>query len=160
MNVCLHPKAMRGRALRSVVCLVLVLSGGLVCSGFGDEDADTLDTLDALVGRWMALRTTIAEETRDWDARRAQWNTEIELLEREAGALKAEVEKLTHAKGGDDENENAGALEQLKNYHYILEQIDFATFTCPHCKGQAENYSVEVFVEHLQNCSGGTHEAL
>jgi hypothetical protein len=52
-----------------------------------------LETLDGLVGRWMTLRTTIAEEKREWEARRTQWEEEIALLEREAAALKKEIDE-------------------------------------------------------------------
>ena len=52
--------------------------------------AAELQTLDGLVGRWMALRTTLAEETREWEERRRQWEDEISLLEKEAEALQRE----------------------------------------------------------------------
>ena len=57
------------------------------------EAREDLETLDALVDRWMALRTTIAEEKRDWDARRQQWEEEIALLEQEAATLKKEIDE-------------------------------------------------------------------
>jgi hypothetical protein len=49
-------------------------------------------TLDGLVGQWMALRTTLAEEKREWEERRRQWEDEISLLEKEAEALRRERE--------------------------------------------------------------------
>ncbi|AKJ64801.1 DUF3450 family protein [Kiritimatiella glycovorans] len=57
-----------------------------------DGGDGSLNQLDALVGRWMALRTTIAEEKRDWDARREQWEEEIALLEQESKTLKEEID--------------------------------------------------------------------
>jgi hypothetical protein len=60
------------------------------------EPRADLATLDGLVGRWMALRTTIAEERRQWEDRRGQWENEIDLLEREAEALQREIDE-----GGD-----------------------------------------------------------
>lgn len=52
--------------------------------------AAELQTLDGLVGHWMALRTTLAEETREWEERRRQWEDEIALLEKEAETLRRE----------------------------------------------------------------------
>jgi len=59
----------------------------------GAGNGDSLTELDALVGRWMTLRTTLAEERRDWDARRAQWEDEIALLEQEDKTLTREIEE-------------------------------------------------------------------
>jgi len=58
----------------------------------GDVDS-SLGDLDTLVGRWMALRITIAEENREWDTRREQWNDEIDLLEKEDETLKKEIDE-------------------------------------------------------------------
>ncbi len=54
--------------------------------------AAELRTLDGLVEHWMALRTTLAEEKREWDERRWQWEDEIALLEKEAETLRRERE--------------------------------------------------------------------
>lgn len=54
--------------------------------------AAELRTLDGLVGHWMALRTTLAEEKREWDERRRQWEDEIALLEKEVETLRRERE--------------------------------------------------------------------
>jgi hypothetical protein len=68
----------------------------LVATGSYGEPAaarEDIKTLDGLVERWMALRTTIAEEKRDWDARRGQWEDEIALLEQEAATLMKEIDE-------------------------------------------------------------------
>lgn len=62
-------------------------------AGSGTAARGGLATLDGLVGRWMALRTSIADERRAWDACRAQWEDEIALLQQEAETLGKEVEE-------------------------------------------------------------------
>jgi len=73
--------------------LSVFVFAGHVAAGEAGEARDDLDTLDALVERWLALRATIAEEKREWEARREQWEEEIALLEREAGTLKKEMDE-------------------------------------------------------------------
>ena len=63
----------------------------------------TLTELDGLVGRWMGLRTTIAEEKREWQTQREQWEAELRLLEQEALALTKQIEE------GSGEASNAEA---------------------------------------------------
>lgn len=72
------------------------------------EDA-TLGDLDQLVGRWMGLRTTLALEQRDWDARQKQWVAEIKLLEQESVALDRQISTFTHA-ASDGEKEQTRQL--------------------------------------------------
>jgi hypothetical protein len=64
-----------------------------VAAGEPTEAREDLETLDGLVERWMTLRTTIAEEKREWKARREQWEDEIALLEQEARTLKKEIDE-------------------------------------------------------------------
>lgn len=56
--------------------------------------AAELRTLDGLVGHWMALRTTLAQEKREWNEHRQQWEQEIALLEKEAETLRKEREDV------------------------------------------------------------------
>lgn len=63
------------------------LSTTMVASG-----TVTITDLDALVGRWMDLRSATADETRQWQARREQWQVEIRLLEEEKAKLAREVD--------------------------------------------------------------------
>jgi len=51
-----------------------------------------LSDLDALTGRWIELRGTLAEERRLWKNRRASWKEEIDLLEEQSTALGKELE--------------------------------------------------------------------
>ena len=71
------------------------LASGLLAvqvRGGGELEGGDLRTLDGLVGQWMALRTTLAEEKREWGERRRQWEEEISLLEKEADTLRRERE--------------------------------------------------------------------
>jgi hypothetical protein len=86
------PLLRRAAARLAAVLSVFVF----VCHAAAGEPVETradLASLDALVERWMALRTTIAEEKREWEARREHWEAEIALLEREAGTLKTEMDE-------------------------------------------------------------------
>jgi hypothetical protein len=80
---------------RAMTWLAVTLPLLLLVMRAGAGDAAThgrdLDTLDGLVGRWLDVRTTIAEEKRTWQMRRSQWEDEIRLLEREAESLKTEI---------------------------------------------------------------------
>jgi len=73
-------------------CAAVVAVGLGMAHSAAAQRQDALGELDALVERWMALRTTMAEEKRDWEARREQWAEEIALLEREAATLKEEID--------------------------------------------------------------------
>jgi hypothetical protein len=70
------------------LCFLSFAFGSAACAETS-APAD-LKALDGLVGQWMALRTTLAEERREWDGRRRQWEEEIALLEAEAEALERE----------------------------------------------------------------------
>lgn len=82
----------------------------------------SLNELDALVGRWMTLRTTIAEEKRQWSERRDQWRDEIRLLQQESAMLKKEISR------GDTfassvENERAAVLARKAHMESELEKL-------------------------------------
>ncbi len=80
--------------LKNRGCIIgMVLVAMLLVAPFApaDESGTGLGKLDVLVDRWMALRTTIAEEGADWKEREGQWKAEISLLEREAETLKKEI---------------------------------------------------------------------
>jgi len=85
------PLLRRAAAWLAAVLSVFVLVVR-VAAGESVDAREDLATLDALVDRWMALRTTIAEEKRDWDERREQWEKEIALLERESASLQSEID--------------------------------------------------------------------
>jgi hypothetical protein len=79
------------RSIKNSLMLVgLIL---IPCQLWAGGTERSLGELDALVGRWMTLRTTIAEEKREWSAHREQWEEEIRLLEQEVETLKKEIDE-------------------------------------------------------------------
>lgn len=94
----------------------------ILCQPMVAAAEDSLSDLDAIVGRWMMLRTTIAEEKRDWDARRGQWKEEIRLLQKESDTLKKEINE------GDSfatsvETERATTLARKEQMELELTQL-------------------------------------
>jgi len=57
------------------------------CNSAFAEKPPSLADLDVLTARWIALRGTLAEESRLWKSRKTAWDEEIELLEEESTAL-------------------------------------------------------------------------
>jgi hypothetical protein len=109
-------------AILLAAALLLVLNARPVPAEEASGARDDLATLDGLVGRWMALRTTIAEEKSEWEARRTQWEEEIALLEREAATLKKEIGE------GDTftssvEKERAETLERKEQMQAELDDL-------------------------------------
>lgn len=71
--------------MKRMISLALILGIGITLSAPAEEAS--LKELDGLVGRWIGLRTTMAQEERSWAARQDQWLAEINLLEQESKAL-------------------------------------------------------------------------
>jgi len=92
-----YPQQRRFILRRAAMCLATFLLLVVVALRTPADEAahagGDLKTLDGLVGRWMTLRTTIAEEKREWEARRKQWEEEIALLEQESATLKKEIDE-------------------------------------------------------------------
>ena len=87
------------------------------------QETSNLDTLDGLVGQWLALRTTIAEENRSWQARKAQWESEIQLLATEQLTLEKEIaENADFASSA--EKEQAEILKRRDAMEAELEQLE------------------------------------
>lgn len=80
----------------------------------------TLKELDALVGRWIGLRTTIAEEQREWDARQNQWNAEIKLLSQESAMLDSEMEIFSGAASAEEQER----AKLLARKHAMTAELD------------------------------------
>lgn len=53
-----------------------------VCHALGDGAVD-LASLEALTGRWIALRAELAEERQSWERQERHWQRELALLEQE-----------------------------------------------------------------------------
>lgn len=56
-----------------------------------EEIRASLPALEALVREWVALRSQIASENRDWRDRETQWQEEFRVLETEKAALEKET---------------------------------------------------------------------
>lgn len=82
-----------GIKLKSRIVFLAAICIALSALDAMSEDKESpLGSLDALVGRWMGLRTTIAEEKNEWNLREKQWQNEINLLEKESDSLKKEID--------------------------------------------------------------------
>lgn len=82
-----------------------------------------LSDLDALTGRWIALRGTLAEEKRDWRERKSVWEEEIELLEEESSALQKEIEAGREVLSSAEERREA-LLARSGKTESELEELD------------------------------------
>jgi hypothetical protein len=74
-----------------------ILIGLLTSSSFPARAQDSLPTLEALVAQWVELRATISDEQRAAKAEEAQWQLEIDLLEREKKQLEDEISSADKA---------------------------------------------------------------
>jgi hypothetical protein len=107
--------------VRVAAVLLLVFAFGAAAREQDRPDGD-LETLDALVGRWLALRTTIAEEKRTWRTERVQWKEEIRLLEREDASLEKEIESAGSF-ASDVEKERAVVLARKETLDAELARL-------------------------------------
>ena len=98
------------RRWAGAAALIVGLAAGLPAPAQGVE----LDALAGLVGHWMELRTTLADETRDWAARRQQWQDEIDLLEQEEAALTREIEDNRRFSSGVEQNRSAALAREAE----------------------------------------------
>jgi len=87
------PTLLRRAAMWLAILLPILFLAVRVSAGDASDTRGDLTTLDGLVGRWMTLRTTLAEEKREWKERREQWEEEIALLSKEAETLKREKDE-------------------------------------------------------------------
>jgi uncharacterized protein YukE len=100
----------------------VLLLGLLVGVVQAEEDSVSLQTLDELVGRWLELRTVIAEERRDWQEQQAQWRQEIELLKHEREALQSTVKSIRETLS-DAEEDQAESMRRQEELGAVLAQI-------------------------------------
>ncbi|HSV99991.1 MAG TPA: DUF3450 family protein [Sedimentisphaerales bacterium] len=90
----------------------------------------SVSDLDALVGRWMDLRSAIADEKRSWQARQEQWQEEIRLLEAEKKKLRDDLEEFNRV-ASSAEQDRAGVLARkeamagaLKDLHPVFDRAE------------------------------------
>lgn len=82
----------------------------------------TLESYDAWVGRWMDLRSAIAEEKSEWQAQRQQWRRELALLETEAERLRSQIAE-TKLQTASAEAERASAFSRRDALRITLGNI-------------------------------------
>lgn len=87
----------------------------------------TINDLDSLVGRWMDLRSAIADETRQWQARQEQWQIEIRLLEEEKAKLEKEVQAFNRF-ATSIEKDRVEVLARKETMEAVLTQIQPQVF--------------------------------
>lgn len=103
----------------------LLLQAGLVLvplMATAQLSAVSVDDLDALVGRWMDLRAAIADEKRDWQARKEQWEEEIRLLEAEKKKLRDDLE-ASRRSASSVEKDRAANLARKEAMETILAEL-------------------------------------
>ena len=84
--------------------------------------AVSVDDLDALVGRWMDLRSAIADEKRSWQARKEQWEEEIRLLEAEKKKLSDDLE-ASNQSASSVEKDRAATLARKEAMESVLAEL-------------------------------------
>lgn len=105
--------------------LILFLCLGALCPpGLPAQDSEpTLRDLDALTGRWIALRGTLAGEKRQWSHRKTAWNEQIALLEDEAEALGSELDATREVLSTAEER-RADLLARRRELETSLARMD------------------------------------
>lgn len=102
-------------------CLVaLLLLPGLLPAA--EPAKVSVDDLDSLVGRWMDLRTTIADEKRAWQARKSQWKLEIQLLTTEKQKLQKDME-ASNRSASSVEKDRAGTLKRKESLETLRKAL-------------------------------------
>jgi len=86
------------------------------------EEGGRVESLEALVEQWSALRRTIAQEERDWEAQRRRWEDEIALLKKEKAELSAEIEEA-RLTGRGIEEESERVLREKERLAALLEEM-------------------------------------
>ncbi len=104
-----------------------LLAGGVACwfvmGGPIGATASDLTALDALTGRWLAVRTQLAEERRSWQEQEAHAKREIALLEAEQQRRTAELaESRTFM--SDVEQERASVLGRKDQIDAEFERLE------------------------------------
>jgi len=105
------------------ITCVIWAAASLVAACFLSAQEASLSDMDALTQQWIGLRSTLAEEKRVWERRKAAWEGEIELLEEQKRVLGTEVEatrdRLTSA-----EERRADVVARRETAEQELEEID------------------------------------
>ncbi len=102
------------RRSRGLAAVLLTLAAGAVPGG-----ATEVRSLEALVGRWVDLRTQLHGEARAWEQQAAQWRQEMELLRVEHARLDAALGGLEQA----NETQMQRSADLLVRRHALQEPL-------------------------------------
>ncbi len=103
------------------------LVAAAVLTAAGPLRADSLDALERLVGRWIAVRETAAAEARAGREQAAAWRQEIDLLARERDTLAEHLETRLSARR--ETAETLALLQDTIAGHAVLLQALVPTIT-------------------------------
>jgi hypothetical protein len=107
----------------SYIITLIVVGMLIVGSAYSESTKGTINDLDALVGRWMDVRSAIADEKRQWQARKEQWQVEIQLLEEEKAKLQKEIESFNQF-ASTVEKDRAVVLERKETMEAVLKDLE------------------------------------
>jgi hypothetical protein len=85
----------------------------------GGAGAAGVDDLESLVGRWVAVRTEAAAESRAWSDQERSLRREIDLLETERSALEAEANAFSEAASSGEERRAKDAAHSARQQAVI-----------------------------------------
>lgn len=102
-------------------CLLLV--SGFFLTGVRAAESPRTDEVEALVGRWVDLRTQSDAEQRAWDHQSSQWRQELELLEKEQTHLTQILAGLEQS-GESQQEQVAGLMARRAALTSALSQVD------------------------------------
>ncbi len=101
----------------------LVGFGLLLGCGAAVSSAEDLAALDALTGRWMALRAALADEQRTWEQQQEHWQQEIALLRAEKQRRTAEIAASREVMS-DLEGKRADVLRRKERMERAFAQLE------------------------------------
>jgi len=98
----------------------LGLAGIVLCmSPMVQAQTNTLSDLDGLVGKWINLRSSIADEQREWDVRKARWEEELQLLKQESDTLDRQLKTFSDD-GSKEDSERSELLSKKERMNANL----------------------------------------
>ncbi len=94
-----------------------------VCTYCSSAQPESVDTLEGLVGEWVALRRQIESEQQAWKQKSRQLMLELDLLEKEEKQLDAQIEQARSFEA-DKESRTAEQLAKKTEFANSLAKID------------------------------------
>lgn len=102
-----------------VVAGVIIISG----SNADDQLPPSTHTLEALVSKWVELKSTIASEKNDWRNDKLRLEDEYRLFEKEKSFLEEKIRSIRAAKAALAE-ERAGLIKKKETLTNVLKQTE------------------------------------